>query len=276
MPLLSGLLAAIDGVSNVGLWEIALKASQAEFVNSATGGGTGRLAGNVDWNGHYQADGSIPVKMPGQVFAFVGSADGSLGVAGDALVDDVEINWDVEGAKNIEHTVNFSANGPLTFGEAGAVDESLSDPQSSVGCKVTLGTLAAEPVFTELLDVRKIKLKISAKNSPYVSSSTAGQTKRVPGPIDADVSIDVYCEDLADLPAVNSLAALRMYVSATAYWQLDWVIFGEHTGIQADRRSGKLVGATINAKLAGLATIGSTRTQGRIILPSTSVWWPEG
>ncbi len=275
MSLLSGRLAAINGVPSVGLWEIAEKAAQAEYVNSATDGGTGRLAGNLDWNGHYEADGAVPAVLPGAALSLLGSCDGALGVSGEALVDDVEINWDIEGGKHISHTVNFSANGALTRGAAVAADASLSNPETSIGTKAELGTVAAVPVFTELADVRKMKLKLSAKNTNYVSSSTAGQTKRIRGPIDADISLDVYCEDLADLPAVNSISALRLYTSATLFFLVNWAIFGEATGIQADRRTGKLVGATLNAKLCGLATVGGTRTMGGIWLPGATLWWPE-
>ena len=125
-------------LSAVGEWSVSVKAENQLVVNSSTAGGALRLAGNEDWSGRYRANGAVPAFSPGAAFTFIGSIDGVNGVTGTAIVDSVKIDADIAGGKPWTHEVAFSANGPLSFGPAAAVDASVGIPPSSIGTQVQL------------------------------------------------------------------------------------------------------------------------------------------
>lgn len=274
MSVISGKSGAVDGAGTVRDWSVSSSADIQAYIASNTSGGTGRLAGNKDWSGSYKAYGHTPANLPGASFTFTGSVDGTNGVTGTARVDSVDIECDIEGGGIISHTVNFSSNGALTLGSAAATDATVAIPPSAIGCDVQLGTVASSPSWTPVTDVRSWTLTLTADNQSYVSSDTAGETKRNEGNLDATVSYSVYEGDPSGLPAVNSIAAIRLYTSASAYWELLWVMFGEASDIQTDIEGGSLVGATLNASMNAVATVGETDTVGTIKTPAEATIWP--
>lgn len=276
MTVLSGRGGAVDGESCVREWRIAVSAELSEYAGSNTDGMVSALEGNEDWSGSFSGYGATPVAMPGEAMAFVGSIDGSVGAAGTAIVDSVEITADIEGRKPIEYVVNFSRNGALTLGTAEAEDTTtLLAPQADENCVVKLGTLASPAVFTALADVRNWKLTISAANPSYVSSSTSGGKARFAGNLSVSFSVGVYCGTFATLPAVNTVKALQFYVNATEYWQVLWGVFGEASDLLVNREQVNVVGATLNGRMTAVRTIGSTVTKGSITKPGgASAWWP--
>lgn len=274
MGVISGIGGVVNGVSEMQNWEVSSKAALADFVSSSTKGGTGRTIGVTDWSGSYNALGALPVSMPGEALSFTGSIEGTKGVTGTAIVNDVEITWDIEGGKPIKHAVNFSANGALSIGAAVATDVTVSNAPTSIGMKVELGTLVASPVWTELADVRTITLKISAKNQSYADSSSAGGTKRVKGPIDFSLAIAVYTDETLVIPTPNTIKAVRLYTAAAAYWELLWAMFQDASGIQVDRETAKIVGCTLNASMCATTLISATPTAGSIKKPGGATFWP--
>ena len=275
MSVLSGIGGAINGVTQLRTWQIDPKTDLASYASSNTLQAMAAMEGNTDWTGSYSAYGSTPVSMPTEALSFAGSIDGTNGATGTAIVDSVEISWDIEGAKPIEHVVNFSGNGALTIEADASADASVTLPLPSKGRKVELGTLVDAPVWTEVSDVRTIKLTISANNKAYASSSSSGGMLRLAGNIDCGVSYSVYAGDWAALPTLNQLTAIRLYDAAATFWLINWMIVGETTGLQVDREGAGLVGATINLKHLPIATIDAGGlTAGTITNPATSEWWP--
>ncbi len=220
MGVLSGVGGSLDSVAGIGNWSINYKGDPQAYASSGTAGAMARIAGNGDWSGSYRAYGHTPYVMPGEAFSFAGSMDGTNGASGTAIVDSVEINVDIEGAKPIEHTVNFSGNGALsrTTVSAGLVTALMALP--SIGCAVKLGTVIAVPDYTAVTEVRNWKLTISNANQAYASSETSGAMKRVAGNLDAQMSWAVYLDDLADLPAENDIVALALWVDDTLSWEI--------------------------------------------------------
>lgn len=275
MSVISGILGAVNTISTVGKWSISYKADTQAYVASNTLGGTGRIAGNGDWSGSYDALGHTPAVLPGAAFAFLGTIDNVKGASGTAIVDKVEINWDIEGGKPISHTVTFSSNGALTLGAAVVTDATIPNPPSSIGTKVELGTVVTSPVFTELTDVRTIRLTLSNDNKSYVSSGTAGQTKRTKGNFDCDFAISVYAGDWSTLPAPNTVKAVKLWVDATTFWLINWGMIGELSNLEVDRETAAPVGATVNGSLNGFALLnGATPTAGFVKNPATTQIWP--
>ncbi len=277
MAILSGKNGAVDGAAIVRNWNITSNADTQAYVASNTQGGTGRQTGNTDWSGAYSAYGHTPANLPGELFEFKGSVQGTTGAvspAAGAIVESVEITCDIEGGGILSHVVNFAGNGVLTKGAAIATDPTALIPPSSIGCDAQLGTLAASPVYTALTDVRGWTLTLTSANQPYVTSDTAGGTKRTVGNLDASMSISVYESDLTALPVENDINAIRLFVDATTHWEILWGMFGEISDILVDIETAAVIGATLNASMNGLADIASSDTIGSIKTPAASTFWP--
>lgn len=274
MGVLNGIAGAVDGIQTVRTWSVQTGAETHALHASNTKRGPVRLEGNEDWSGSYSSYGHTPLALPGETFAFTGSFDGADGVVGSAVVDSAEITIDVEGKTPISHVVNFSGDGALAFGEAVAVDESDPDAFSPVGCKAALGTLIAEPVWTDLDNVRTMVISLSAANASYASSGSAGHMKRLVGNIDCTMSITVYEGDPTKVIAPNTHKAVRLYVTPTLYWEFLWAIFSEASGIEVDVEGGGMLGVTYNAGFNGWDTIAAALTEGHIKTPEAATWWP--
>ncbi len=173
----------------------------------------------------------------------------------------------------ISHTVNFSANAALTLGGSIATDVTVPDPPTSIGTKVQVGTAVASPIYSDITDSRGWTLTITADNQAYVSSETAGSTRRIAGNISATISVPVYEDDFADLPVVNSHSYIRLYVTAATYWDIGFVRWGEASDLLVDREGATILGATLNGQWSGFADIVTTSTKGYIKKPDVSTWW---
>jgi len=274
MAVLAGVAGAVDGSNAIRVWSVSTTNDLQAYVHSGTQQGTGRLAGNGDWSGNYTAYGHTPDVMPGETFTFTGSIDGTNGATGSALVESVEIAWDIEAGTIIQHVVNFASNGALTLGAAAATDVVVPDPPTSIGCKLTLAAPAATPAFSEVTDIRTMTLTITSSNPSYASSTTAAATKRLRGNIDFTFTFSVYEDDFADIPAAGDIQSARVYVDATTFWDLNWIMFGEASGLEVDIEGPGIVGATLNSSMNGFTGIAATPTVGFIKTPAAVTYWP--
>lgn len=275
MGVLSGIAGAVDGIGTIRTWSVETSAAIQRMIASNTKGGPIRLAGNKDWSGNYAAYGHTPLKMPGDIFTFHGSLEGAKGIEGSAIVEAAEIVIDIEGGLPIAHTVDFAAMGALDLAAEKAVSDSL-DPAvfPAIGRKVQIGTVVADPDYSDIPNVRTITLRFSAENPSYVSSGTAGHLKRLKGNVDAGLSVSVYEGDAAALIAPNTLKAVKIFVTSTLFWELRWILFGEASGIEIDREGGALIGATLNGEFNGFTEIAEVMTEGYIKKPGAVGWWP--
>lgn len=274
MGVLSGIGGAVDGIPCVRTWTISTTADVQNAVCSASKQGTIVIDGNEDWSGSFTSYGHTPTRMPQDTFTFTGSIDGTNGATGAAIVDSVEISIDIEAGGIIMLTTNFSGNGAVTLGAAVATDSTTPSLSSSIGTKVEVGTMVASPVYTEITDVRTVTITITADNQSYVSSATSGQTKRTAGNISATIAVTVYDDDFGDLPAVNDDNRLRVYVDATTFWLFEFVKWAEASDLTVDREAAAIVGATLNAQWSAFSPVDGTSTEGQIVQPDTTVWWP--
>jgi len=270
-------------ISCVRQWGINHTSELQTFGCSATKGARGRIGGTEDWSGQYQAYGAIPAVLPGDVVEFNGAISGegatAVGVSGDVMIDSIEITWNVETGAPIAHTVQFSGNGALTKGTVNVpADTGIPNPLTAKGCKVEIWTVEAVPVKeSEFAELRTITLRLSKEIQAFATTTTAGWKNRAEGPLDIECSFTVLTDDFADFPVVNSVKELRLYIDDTHYWQLKWMIFGEHSGLDVDIEGGALVGGTINAAFVPYTRVGTTPTQGIVQDPSDTpvTIWPE-
>lgn len=277
MGVLSGTAGAINGISHIFDWVISSSQDLAKIVASSTSGGSVRLAGNSDWQGAYVASGATPTHMPGEEFTFTGSIDGTNGATGVVLVSRVRISCPLKDGKEIIHTVEFASNGALSLGAAAATDVTKLAPLTSIGCKIKEGTVANPVVYTEVVDIEGWELEITADNAEYVSSSTAGGTRRLAGNIDFRVTVPRLLGDFADLPAVGSELALQLFVDGTTFWQLEWARVSGVSDLKVDVATREPIGATVEYEMNGVVTISGDPdvvTTGTIKNPATATWWP--
>jgi hypothetical protein len=274
MAVLSGIAGAVDGVDTVGRWTVNHAADLQAIFASNTKEGPVVLDGNLDWSGSWQSKKSTPDHMPGDAVTFKGSIDGTNGATGTVIIDAVEIEVDIEAGAAIACTVEFSRNGALTLGVSAASDATVPDPPTSIGCKAALGTAVAVPVWTDISDVRSWRLRLERDNQAYVSSDTSGGNLRLAGNLSGTIVVAVYEDDFADLPAVNSHSYIRLYVTATTYWDIGFVIWGEASDITVDREAAAIVGATMNGQWTGFADVDGNATEGYIKKPGDVSWWP--
>lgn len=279
MGAIGGSGGTVNGMTAVREWSIDTKADVQPYVASNTKAMTGRVLGNVDWSGKFSAYGFQPVVMPGQVFTFSGNMSNGNGAEGTAIVDSVSLKIDIEGGKPIGYDVSFSSMGALTFGETVATDVSIACAPPSIGCKVEVAPAAetyGTEEYVEVTDVKSVDLNFTAANVAYNSSATAGQTARVVGNVDCTCSIAVTLDDLTDLPVKNDIDGVKVWVSATEFWVLRWMICSGISGVTVPIESAGVVGATINYSFTGYAVIDGECTEGDITLPDTTEYWPGG
>lgn len=252
--MLSGILGAVGGVT-VFDWSISAKATLASFVNAGSQGGTGRRLGNQDWSGSFSFHSPVAPAWPGATQSFAGSLDGSSGVTGPIIIDEVQIKWDIEAGKVIEGTTKFSGNGAYAFGSA-------SGSTSAVNAISSIGT-----TVNVVSQVRTITLTIKRDNHGGAHSGTSGWINRRKGNLDATLAISVYVDALSSLPAPNSESTVVISYPGGAY-TLNQMMFGDISGLKVDPQSAALIGCTLNASFD--ATPGGS--SGSISCNSTSIF----
>ncbi len=271
---LSGELGAVDGVHTVGLWQVTSTEDLKAIVASNTTNMPKRLAGNGDWSGRYEAWDGQPAVFPGAGFTFTGSINGSLGATGVAIVDSFELTIDVEAGEIVKHVVNFSSNGALTLGASVATDATVPDPDSSIDCKIESATPSATPSYAEIENITTITLRLTAANVAYRDSSTAGETKRLKGTYDANVSYTQNVATLATFLTKGSTHHLRVYVNATEFWLFNWMMIESVTDIECNVETNAVVKGTVNCAMTGYTDVAATPTEGVITQPTGGDFWP--
>lgn len=274
--------AVADGASMlkaIAEWSVSVKGEPQAIVDSATGGGNTRAIGPKSWSGRYRGNGAVPHPLLFSPFSFIGSIDGTNGVIGNALFDSIKIDWDIAGGKPISHEVTFTGDGPPTFGAAVAADTSVQSAQPSIiATPVKLATPATPTeTFAELAQVISISLELKRANTqPPLDSGCGGWKRCKIGPLDASLSIKIHPDSVlaatafTSLPQPNSVHGVQLFVDATRFYLLDWMMFSDLSDIVVNRATGEAVSATLNAAMCGIMNFAGTDTAGKITGPSTS------
>lgn len=271
---ISGKNGLADGISTLRNWSCGFENDVKEFFASNTDGAPMQVEGNDDWSGQAMANGASPYKLPGETFTFTGSVDGSKGVFGTVFVNRVEISIPLEEGEIITHTINFQGSGNYTLGAAVVSDATDPTGPSAIGCKLQTTTNFAAPSYANATHVRSMTITLEADNPAYNDSGTDGHTTRVAGNIKGSISWDVYEDELSNLPAEGTMYGVRAFVNATEYWELEWVMVNDVSGIEIDRDTGALLSATISANYSGFVESGGSVYQGNIVDPDVVTFWP--
>lgn len=284
MAVLSGIEGhvqnAASAIARVGEWSIERTAEIVAKYASNTGGGPIQAAGNYDWSGSYKAFGPVPALKPGDLFQFVGVFEDATdkGVQSDAsgtIVDSIEVRWNQETAALIDHTVGFSANGALTPGTVSSPTPDTSTPllSSSSGMLVKLDTPGgSSPV--ELENVRSVTLRLSRDNKKFHASTTGKVPGRKKGNFSGEVSIDLFISDPTEIDAlVNVMKQVQLFVTASAKWTIESIMFSGHSGVGANIESADLIAVTITGAFSAYYDLTGTLTAGHITDSGGVFWW---
>lgn len=280
----SGKWGTVNGESTVRNWSINDAQTLQSYVASNTLFGTGRAPGVESWTGSFQFYGYVPLlAFPGAVFAFLGytapnddvSGNG-LRYAGNAIANQLQVNWNWGSGEIINGQVDFAGHLALTAADGAQV----TDPTFPVVPPVTVTKIqyAVGPDYDEWVDflcTTTAQWTLSTTLQSYVNSCTIVDgrlwTGQKTGPIDWTLSVSA--QDTARTLLKGQRIALRLYVTATEYFELFWGMVQDYTGITVDRQTGAIIAQTINISMDGFDTV--AEEVGRIVFPDSTLWWGE-
>ena len=289
MGVLSGIGGVVDGADTIRTWTAEISDELIALYASNTQGGPHRLGGNEDWSASYNCYGGLPTRLPGETIGTLKlSLDESVGISGPAMVERVEITWDLEGKNPISHVVNINGNGQATIG-ASVVSTDATAPAEkilpSLGTMVELADYDPDtPSWYEAENIRSITLAMWKSNTAYNNSGTGKYTKRLAGNFDASLTFAVHTDDFSklsaslDTPDRGKSMGARVYITDTLYWLIEWMKLRNLSDLTCDREGTVMIGMTLNWELSGFLTIGTTTptaTTGKIQTPEAvpiTVW----
>lgn len=275
MTVLSGAFGVLDGLSTVRNVTISETLGLNKHVASNTQLGAARTKGIHSWSGSYSQYGSQPLRMPRDIFTFSSyvapdnGVEGTAGliVTGQAIVDQVVINFNFENGEPINIQTNFTGILALAKNAAQPAITDATAPALEEICAAKVQYAEAD-----VTDVTSAVLTITAENKPYSNSSTivSGNCYQnvVPGTIDWNLAVNRQSNTF--LHDNGTVGRWDLYTNATEFWRLDWGMTREHSNFTVDNESGDIIAYTKNVEMHGH----NGTSIGQIVLPDTTVWWP--
>lgn len=282
MPAHSGKFAVLNGQTTVRNWNVNELNESKPYVASNTKGGTGRVVGVRDWNGSFGAYGGQPSLFPGDAFSFSGflaaddDTEAGTGqvLTGTAIIDSIAITWNWATAEIISYVANFSGNGALVSSIANLSDATQPVVPILALAKVDRWIGPLDTDFEEWTEVEQVVLTISAANQSYVNSGSvvAGVLwrQRLAGIIDFTLALTEHKTLRAALPDLSDDERLKLFISASEFWELKWCHIDNFSGIVADRETGAIIKRTNNMSMNGFDGV----ITGFIKHPDLTTKWP--
>jgi hypothetical protein len=222
-----GKVMAVDGESSIYNTFIRRFDRNAPYRAGNTSGGTGRRQGNSYWDGYYwtyalDSDASRqPARFPNDQFSLDAAFEtGSLNMSGTARCTELEIIWDFVQGTYVEHKVSFKCDGALSVGSTSPSDSSIACPMPVKDCLLKIDTGSGD---TTVGTVNYMRLLIRSLVCPVCNSSTSGQWQHKEGDTDIIAQWRVDSDSPDDWPTISANAIVKMYVTATKYWELKWM-----------------------------------------------------
>jgi hypothetical protein len=165
------------------------------------------------------------------------------------IIEQLTIDINKETFDPISWTATFGLNGVPTESATAATDATIYNGFDGSLLDVRIGDPTPLTIESVSCAVRRAQIVLRRALGMWIKS---GATHRVPGNLEADVVIGVYCPQQFN-PAYeyNSLKSLRIFVSATAYWQFRKIRWLGKTGITLDRNSNEPVSYDVNGQFNG-------------------------
>lgn len=276
---------SIDGtnaLSSIRTIQIGYTAQNPQGVSSSGDTTSAQFGapGVTDWNANATFYGKTLPALPGAAVSFV-AHNGSEQTTGTGIVERVEVHCDIEGGGLIGGSLVIAANSALTFSATATALTDTSIPNifstgGSAGCKAqwSLPVLS----FADIADVRSWSFTVARVLAPFVSSGTAGVTKRTAGAL-AGVSATVSCYQ--GTPSVfatagmlpGAMGALRLFVDSTTFFDLKYVSCGEVSPDINIEGSANL-SHSMNFAWSAYTPVSGTPTRGLLHKPGAVAIWP--
>jgi hypothetical protein len=274
---------SVGGVlSSIGQWGVSKTADTKAFAASNTKSGTGRRAGNLDWNGSFQQQSGFPSVLPGDTGTFIGliapagDAQGAagLGKTGSFICDSVQIVWNWMTNEIVRSTVNISGNGLLTnISNADLVDASQSLAVPSSLCAMQI--VKHDTVSYVNGCFQQATLTMARANKPFANSCTSGSINRRIGNLDWSLVLQSDVEDTAtgwDFDE-NDYVKIKAYIDDEQFWLLEYGLVRAFENFNVNVETGDISRYSIAIDMSGDTGPG-TDFDGQIVKPDVSVMWP--
>lgn len=283
MAIVGGRWGVVNGQKFVSSWQVDDQSDTKETVNSVTKAGKHRLPGINSWTGSFESNGAIPVNMPGDMISFEGylgpdnNTVGSTGVtySGQAMIERVSITWNWATGDILKTSTEFQGHLGLTYadGQAAIFDTSSINYYGSKQIPTPTVQINNAGGFVNWPNLAQLTLTISNEVQSYVNSSTGGNTGRLAGVFDLDITATEQ-EVLRSLFQKDDILELKLPVDPTFtnFWFIQYGHVKNFTNIRADRETGAII--TQNVEIPWSA-FDAESNLGSIKLPGAgSNWWP--
>lgn len=282
----SGKFGVVANVPAMISWGIEDDEDIKEYINSQTRGMAGQLPGIDSWTGSIEQNGCNPVAglMPGKSFAFQGytnpdndTAGGTGSIySGNIFVERMSLSWNWATGDIEKTSYEFQGSGPLIFASGQGALSDLSVPTYYGSKQLPKPSIQVNQTggFIDWENLAQITITLSNELQPYVNSSTAGNTYRLPGAWKMEIAA-VEQEVLRSLFQKGNVLDIKIPTNKdfSQFWWIQWGKVKNFTGIQVNRESGAII--TRNVSIVHSAyDEEATPTLGKIILPDGTTWWP--
>jgi hypothetical protein len=171
-------------------------------------------------------------------------------------------------------------NNALTYSDTPTSLTNTGTPNvfSSIGCKaawavVTGGALGS---YSDIPSVRRWSLTLTNTPTAFSNSGTGGVIKRIAGLYSASASVSVHEADpdvLADAGlTVGSVGALRLYTSASAYWQATYML-PRNTPADVQIENPNVIGVDLSFDWSSHGRLTGGFTKGAVVDPASVTWF---
>lgn len=115
MATISGKDGSVNSFADITGWTLNVTSNNSAYASSSTGGWKKRVPGVKDWSGSFSGkyNGSVPVSEGEEVTLTLG-VDATDSYSGDAVIDQVNLQVDIDNGEVVGFTASFSGAGPLT------------------------------------------------------------------------------------------------------------------------------------------------------------------
>jgi hypothetical protein len=253
MSVLYGSNASVSGV--VTLSEFLLRKfsdAKPDYFSNAAGGAV-RGCGNVDWDGELTAMGYLPPTglFPGERFNFSGAltTTGTI-IAGYARTTELMIDAPVsKPGEYVMYRAKFGGD-PSSAGEA--LTATAGNQSDAAALNYYCASAAGLKVATVAVpNVEHMRLTITADVEPYVDTTTGGLYRRGAGNLDWSFTYRAKFGAWSEVPTVDQISQIQMYVTATLFWDLKWGRFTEPYVVRVEPRARLPITADITCKMSG-------------------------
>jgi hypothetical protein len=276
-PYVTGKDVCVNGVNTLG--HIMLqRTSHANAIYDSSGrGGADRMAGNIDFQGYYWAWGHTPPVLPNDLFdlEFTLTGTDTTGSSGAYVrctgMDIFVPTFDPKGENAVYYALYFAAAGNdlVNTGATVTAPTVLTKyPVAGLACTLTPFTTVPPEDGIEAMQFSMHQ----QGGAPDINSSTNGVFFRSKRNLDWEFTYRKAVNALSKVPALNSVQAIKMFVTSTLYWAANYGIVTKHEG-KFDHGNTKILAVEVTlSKCKSGTDVGSVMTPGITPGGGATVW----